>query len=90
MSDYISREAALEAQNKSMNLKECRTRLERLPAADVRPVVFCKDCKYYKDGKLLGPTKFCYYYKIGTGLNTADDDFCSKGERRIGNGKKIL
>jgi hypothetical protein len=33
--DYISREAALSAQNKSMNLAECRKRLERLPAADV-------------------------------------------------------
>jgi len=35
---YIEREAALSAQNKSMNLAECRKRLERLPAADVAPV----------------------------------------------------
>lgn len=35
MAEYIEREAALSAQNKSMNLAECRTRLERLPAADV-------------------------------------------------------
>jgi len=35
MGDFISREAALDAQNKSMNLAECRKRLERLPAADV-------------------------------------------------------
>lgn len=33
--DYIEREAALSAQNKSMNLAECRERLERLPSADV-------------------------------------------------------
>lgn len=33
--DYISRKAALSAQNKSMNLAECRKRLERLPTADV-------------------------------------------------------
>ncbi len=39
MSDYIEREAALSAQNKSMNLAECSKRLERIPAADVRPVV---------------------------------------------------
>lgn len=38
MSDYISRDAALDAQNKSMNLAECRKRLERLPAADAEPV----------------------------------------------------
>ena len=36
--EYIEREAALAAQNKSMNLAECRKRLERLPAADVAPV----------------------------------------------------
>lgn len=37
--EYIEREAALSAQNKSMNLSECRKRLERIPAADVKPVV---------------------------------------------------
>ena len=35
--DYISREAALSEQNKSMNLAEMRERLKRIPAADVRP-----------------------------------------------------
>ena len=39
MLEYIEREAALSAQNKSMNLSECRKRLERIHAADVRPVV---------------------------------------------------
>lgn len=39
MDEYISRKDALSAQNKSMNLNEMRKRLERLPAADVRPVV---------------------------------------------------
>ena len=39
MAEYIGREAALSAQNKSMNLAEMRERLERIPAADVRPVV---------------------------------------------------
>lgn len=57
-------------------------KIEELPVADAVEVVRCKDCKYYTEGKLLGPTKFCYFYQIGTGLNTADDDFCSKGERR--------
>ena len=37
--EYIEREKALSAQNKSRNLSECRKRLERIPAADVRPVV---------------------------------------------------
>lgn len=36
---YIELEAALTAQNKSMNLNEMRERLKRIPAAEVRPVV---------------------------------------------------
>ena len=39
MKEYIERDKALSAQNKSMNLNEMRERLERIPAADVRPVV---------------------------------------------------
>lgn len=91
--DFISREAALElidnapiiAGNENETLisaPKLSDKVYCLPAADVVEVVRCKECKYYTEGKLLGPTKFCYFYKIGTGLNTADDDFCSKGERR--------
>ena len=36
--EYIEREVALTAQNKSMNLNEMRERLNRIPAADVAPV----------------------------------------------------
>lgn len=36
--EYIERDAALSAQNKSMNLNEIRERLKCLPAADVEPV----------------------------------------------------
>ena len=61
---------------------DIEVQLENVTDHDWVEVVRCKDCKYYTEGKLLGPTKFCYFYQIGTGLNTADDDFCSKGERR--------
>ena len=91
--DYISREAAIEAiwkpEVRPNDLifdalrRACEEEVKHIPAADVVEVVRCKDCKYYTEGKLLGPTKFCYFYQIGTGLNTADDDFCSKGERRV-------
>lgn len=97
--EYISRKAAYESLNRiksylhqqhseysTMMFWEVEDFIETLPAADVVEVVRCKDCKYYTEGKLLGPTKFCYYYQIGTGLNTADDDFCSKGERMVDNG----
>jgi hypothetical protein len=89
--EYISKEAALACfsdwidryghEHSADEMAEYQ-RIEDLPVEDVRPVVRCKDCKYYTEGKLLGPSKFCYFYQIGTGLNTADDDFCSKGERR--------
>lgn len=49
MAEYIEREAALSAQNKSMNLAECRKRLERIPAADVREVVYARPVKFYND-----------------------------------------
>lgn len=90
MADYISREAAIETvkfyEEECDPIPRAIDSLEQIPPADVVEVVRCKDCKHYKEGKLLGPTKFCYFYQIGTGLNTADDDFCSKGERRADNG----
>lgn len=96
MADFIRRNTALYAlapfckgcrfEDDEENCVQCphgniRLKLNAVPAADVVEVVRCKDCKHYKEGKLLGPSKFCYFYQIGTGLNTADDDFCSKGER---------
>ena len=79
--EYISREAALSAQNKSMNLSECRKRLERIPAADVRPVVLCRDCLHYEMGACLK------IYDDGAANKDAwqerkPDDFCSYGEGR--------
>lgn len=100
MNEYISRESILAKLKAKFcaycPLPDCGANcklhylldaVKEAPAADVVDVVRCKDCKHYKEGKLLGPTKFCYYYQIGTGLNTADDDFRSKGERRADNGK---
>ena len=62
---------------------------ENLPAADVAPVVRCKDCKYYNRGELLAPNKFCFRLKHPTenrliGYNFAPNDFCSYGERKDG------
>lgn len=57
------------------------------PAADVLPVVHCKDCKYYRESRVLAPNKFCFRLNHPTepgkiGYNFADDDFCSHGVRR--------
>ena len=40
---------------------------------DMRPLVLCKDCKHYKDGK-------CFYTMRRHGLK--DDWFCADGEKR--------
>lgn len=41
------------------------------PAADVRPVVLCRDCKYHVDNKCLYHIRF-----------TNEDDYCSSGKKR--------
>lgn len=47
--------------------------IKALPAADVVPVVRCKDCKY-RDGTPGQPNILC--------AQMHEDDFCSYGERR--------
>ena len=63
--------------------------LHDLPAADVAPVVRCRDCKYYRVSSILAPNKFCFRLKHPVedrhiGYNFASDDFCSHGERKDG------
>lgn len=50
--------------------------IEAIPAADVRPVVLCKDCKYRKTDK-YGSWCLNDYEN-----NLKDDDFCSRGKRK--------
>ena len=61
--------------------------LKDAPTVDAVEVVRCKDCKWYKEGKLLAPNKFCFRLKHPTenrsvGYNFCEDDFCSYGERK--------
>jgi len=62
--------------------------VDEQPAVDAVPVVRCRECKWYKEGKLLGPTKFCFRLRDADGerigYNFASDDFCSHGERKGG------
>lgn len=99
MDDYISRKATLDALGVTKNatkyggdhsgydtrmLYEIHDALTGIPAADVVPVVRCRDCrKRRKDGYC---TKFIQNI---SGIASAwympqDDDFCSYGERREG------
>lgn len=51
------------------------------PAADVSPVVHCKDCKYWQDNNDGYPHEECRW---GHGETPDADDFCSYGERKDG------
>lgn len=49
--------------------------IDEIPAANVREVVFCKDCKFNSGAKkCLNPNSFITV--------PADDDYCSYGEKR--------
>ena len=92
--EYIRREDALRAvqrqrganrspaQNEMLN--RIKTDIIRAPAADVAPVVRCKDCEHARDlgfqfGSLVHETWFCIYNGPHT---TGANDFCSHGTKR--------
>lgn len=90
MAEYIERAAAVKsvlrmrrpensvAQNRMLSIIQMD--MLKLPAADVVPVVRCKDCKYnVGTKKCLNPDSFFAVPK--------DDDFCSYGERKDGGAK---
>lgn len=65
------------------------------PAADVAPVVRCKDCKYYCQEKINGV--ICRHPALDFDtecfdhwINTNPDDFCSYGDRKEGESESTL
>ena len=82
MADYIRREDALFALRKAERggSMTALTRLERayaeireMPAADVAPVVRCKDCIYRIEGRCFSRTSFLNAPAV------EPDNFCSWG-----------
>ena len=72
----------------AMYRKLCETEIAigKLPAADVVPVVRCKDCKWFADNN-GGQWYGCQMFQVV--WNTPEDapkpdDFCSYGERKNG------
>jgi len=91
MSDYISREAAIGAANeiaKQYGHIGCtegfagatavKFRLEKLPAADVAPVVRCGACKRRVKSADLTDTVLCLWFGQHSMNKT---DYCSYGEQ---------
>lgn len=77
--EFISRTEALEdfeacnAENPRWTSQRVKTLLLRQPAADVAPVVRCKDCIYNIDG-------LCFCRRpLGSGVAVEPDDFCRWG-----------
>lgn len=82
MAEYIEREAAEDAVGEA-HLKGLNPlwELRDVPAADVVPVVRCKDCKYAQnDYDGFSTTVGCNMLKCATGWHS----FCSYGERKDG------
>lgn len=93
MAEYIEREAIMkfplrkdrcdkERANKHFifGIESVLEYVENLPAADVAPVVRCKDCAYsYED---IGGRACSYGVCVDCAV--AEDFFCAEGERRDG------
>ena len=65
--------------------------LKNAPAADVAPVVRCKNCKWFADnngGEWYG-CKMFHVVRITPEDAPKPDDFCSYGERREGGNDNV-
>ena len=90
MAEYIERAAALHeierrealmVGDKCVSVAAMKSFIKNRPAADVAPVVRCKDCKYWQDNNDGYPHEECRW---GNGETPEPDDFCSYGERKEG------
>lgn len=79
MPDYIDREAAnLALAEQGFDWDKAKQALASVPAADVVPVVRCKDCENAQNE--CGGMIICRVYKHIMWLQ----DFCSHGKRKDG------
>lgn len=98
MAEYIAREVllaqlrAMESYNVSPMYRrgydDCVEAILKAPAADVVPVVRCKDCKWFVDnngGEWYG-CKMFQVVRITPEDAPKPDDFCSYGKRKDGGG----
>ena len=83
MAEYIEREAVLAM--KYAGIVDVAD-IKAIPAADVAPVVRCKDCRFCEKHPTSDEVKLCtnetwntLYYPL-----VEDDGFCSFGERKDG------
>lgn len=84
MTEYITKEQALEAVHGKMWPGEIEAAIKAIPAADVVGVVRCKDCADFRPWGGQSKLGDCMVY-VCDGENPftmEETDFCSDGERR--------
>lgn len=83
MAEYFERAAALRVTHiMRPEDEDLKSAISNIPAADVAPVLRCKDCKHcVRTTDIDGPGLFCPIW--GRQWHRAQlDDFCSYGERK--------
>lgn len=89
MGDYISRDMAIarltkvEVTNRLATMTDAKREIAEMPAADVAPVVRCKDCKH---SYITVDARCCSrgaFYDVAV----PDDFFCALAERKDVNEK---
>ena len=91
MTEYIERLAAIEAAIDEFKSTLCddleawmfEARLNAVPAADVAPVIRCKDCVWFADNN-NGEWYGCWLFNAIRAGDTKPtlNDYCSYGERK--------
>lgn len=76
MKEYIEREALFKRINTGMSTIEALQAIIDFPTADVRPVVLCRDCRWWakEEKSLQGRCQLGGFYPTG-------EWFCANGER---------
>ncbi len=86
MAEYIERENYCKrvclCDNERCSRDSCT--IWKAPAADVAPVIRCKDCEYWQDNNGGYPNEECRWREDET---PDADDFCSYGKRKDGDDK---
>ena len=78
MAEYIERKAVMDALLHEQYGYLCEDAIRSIPAADVRPVVLCRDCKCYRQSSFVDKHMECARNRF----LVHPVDFCSFGERR--------
>ncbi len=95
--EYISREDILDialqycpdddgiCSKADRDIRDMLDEIEAIPAADVQPVVHCKDCKYRKERHYeeSGEKPYIKYECKFTKYSMSDDGFCSFGAKML-------